>query len=194
MARPAVWLRQGVTFHEHWGEFTATDVRHAVFLITQPESVQSDASNLADPDGDSEDRDHRGGGEERGTGVRDRRRTTRSSSTSHSGARVRRDHLRQHRPVIESKARWTPGARRCTARRWWARALRIYRAQAGLARALQAGRAPLAPDSSVQRARVPLGAGGRHQAGHPAQWRSAHLRRAPGPCSRRRWPRGCRSS
>jgi len=39
-----VWLRQGVTFHEHWGEFTATDVRHAVFLITQPESVQSDAS------------------------------------------------------------------------------------------------------------------------------------------------------
>lgn len=36
-------LRQGVAFHEHWGEFTARDVRHAVFLITQPESVQSDA-------------------------------------------------------------------------------------------------------------------------------------------------------
>jgi len=33
-----------VQFHEHWGEFTARDVRHAVFLITQPESVQSDAS------------------------------------------------------------------------------------------------------------------------------------------------------
>jgi hypothetical protein len=32
-----------VTFHEHWGEFTAKDVRHAVFLITQPESLQSDA-------------------------------------------------------------------------------------------------------------------------------------------------------
>jgi ABC-type transport system substrate-binding protein len=39
-----VWLRKGVKFHEHWGEFTARDVRHAVFLITQPESVQSDAS------------------------------------------------------------------------------------------------------------------------------------------------------
>ena len=38
-----VWLRQGVKFHEHWGEFTAKDVRHAVFLITQPESVQTDA-------------------------------------------------------------------------------------------------------------------------------------------------------
>ncbi len=38
-----VWLRKGVKFHEHWGEFTAKDVRHAVFLITQPESVQSDA-------------------------------------------------------------------------------------------------------------------------------------------------------
>jgi ABC-type transport system substrate-binding protein len=37
-------LRKGVKFHEHWGEFTAKDVRHAVFLLTQPESVQSDAS------------------------------------------------------------------------------------------------------------------------------------------------------
>src|SRR5712664_3798295 len=39
-----ITLRQGVTFHDNWGEFTAKDVRHAVFLITQPESVQSDAS------------------------------------------------------------------------------------------------------------------------------------------------------
>jgi peptide/nickel transport system substrate-binding protein len=39
-----VTLRKGVKFHEHWGEFTAKDVRHAVFLITQPESLQSDAS------------------------------------------------------------------------------------------------------------------------------------------------------
>jgi peptide/nickel transport system substrate-binding protein len=38
-----VWLRKGVKFHEHWGEFTAKDVRHAVFLISQPESVQTDA-------------------------------------------------------------------------------------------------------------------------------------------------------
>src|SRR5438094_5506430 len=39
-----VWLRKGVKFHEHWGEFTARDVRHAVFLITQPESVATSAS------------------------------------------------------------------------------------------------------------------------------------------------------
>jgi ABC-type transport system substrate-binding protein len=39
-----VRLRQGVKFHDNWGEFTARDVRHAVFLITQPESVQSDGS------------------------------------------------------------------------------------------------------------------------------------------------------
>jgi ABC-type transport system substrate-binding protein len=38
-----ITLRQGIQFHEHWGEFTAKDVRHAVFLITQPESVQSTA-------------------------------------------------------------------------------------------------------------------------------------------------------
>src|SRR5499433_3427507 len=37
-------LRKGVKFHEHWGEFTARDVRHAVFLITQPESIQSDSN------------------------------------------------------------------------------------------------------------------------------------------------------
>jgi peptide/nickel transport system substrate-binding protein len=36
-------LRKGVMFHDNWGEFTAKDVRHSVFLITQPESVQSDA-------------------------------------------------------------------------------------------------------------------------------------------------------
>src|SRR2546423_13555993 len=39
-----ITLRQGVKFHDNWGECTAQDVRHAVFLITQPESVQSDAS------------------------------------------------------------------------------------------------------------------------------------------------------
>ena len=36
-----ITLRKGVKFHEHWGEFTAKDVRHAVFLITQPEAVAS---------------------------------------------------------------------------------------------------------------------------------------------------------
>jgi len=39
-----VWLRKGVQFHDNWGEFTAKDVRHSVFLITQPESIQTDAS------------------------------------------------------------------------------------------------------------------------------------------------------
>src|SRR5262249_40183561 len=39
-----ITLRKGVKFHEHWGEFTAKNVRHSVFLITQPDSIQSDAS------------------------------------------------------------------------------------------------------------------------------------------------------
>src|SRR4030095_14321491 len=38
-----ITLRKGVKFHENWGEFTAKDVRHAVFLLSQPESVQTDA-------------------------------------------------------------------------------------------------------------------------------------------------------
>jgi hypothetical protein len=29
---------------EKWGEFTAKDVRHAIFLISQPDSVQTDPS------------------------------------------------------------------------------------------------------------------------------------------------------
>ena len=37
-----ITLRKGVKFHENWGEFTARDVRHAVFLITQLEAIQSD--------------------------------------------------------------------------------------------------------------------------------------------------------
>ena len=36
-----ITLRKGVTFHEHWGAFTARDVRHAVFLIAQPEAIAS---------------------------------------------------------------------------------------------------------------------------------------------------------
>src|SRR5262245_11487277 len=36
-------LRKGVKFHENWGEFGAKDVRHSIFLIAQPESVQTDA-------------------------------------------------------------------------------------------------------------------------------------------------------
>src|SRR5438093_9463281 len=37
-----ITLRKGVQFHDNWGPFTAKDVRHAVFLITQTESVQTD--------------------------------------------------------------------------------------------------------------------------------------------------------
>jgi len=37
-----IMLRKGVKFHDNWGEFTAKDVRHAIFLIAQPESVQTD--------------------------------------------------------------------------------------------------------------------------------------------------------
>jgi ABC-type transport system substrate-binding protein len=37
-----ITLRKSVQFHDNWGEFTAKDVRHAIFLITQPEAVQTD--------------------------------------------------------------------------------------------------------------------------------------------------------
>lgn len=37
-----ITLRKGVPFHDNWGEFTAKDVRHSLFLLTQPEAVQTD--------------------------------------------------------------------------------------------------------------------------------------------------------
>jgi len=40
----AITLRKGVKFHENWGEFTARDVRHAIFLITQPEALAGSTS------------------------------------------------------------------------------------------------------------------------------------------------------
>ena len=67
-----ITLRKGVQFHENWGEFTARDVRHAVFLITQPESVQTDSRSVAWPPGHYEERlwrrrreESRGGGRNR---------------------------------------------------------------------------------------------------------------------------------
>src|ERR671926_980302 len=36
-----ITLRKGIKFHENWGEFSARDVRHAVFLISQPEAAAS---------------------------------------------------------------------------------------------------------------------------------------------------------
>ena len=44
MAKLDHHLRKGIKFHENWGEFSARDVRHAVFLITQPESIGSDTN------------------------------------------------------------------------------------------------------------------------------------------------------
>jgi peptide/nickel transport system substrate-binding protein len=41
--RWTITLRKGVKFHGNGGEFTAKDVRHSIFLISQPESVQTDA-------------------------------------------------------------------------------------------------------------------------------------------------------
>jgi ABC-type transport system substrate-binding protein len=41
--RWTITLRKEVKFHETWGEFGAKDVRHAIFLISQPESVQTDS-------------------------------------------------------------------------------------------------------------------------------------------------------
>ena len=43
-----VTLRKGIPYHEdQWGTFRAADVRHAVFLLTQPEAIQSSSGSGA---------------------------------------------------------------------------------------------------------------------------------------------------
>ena len=88
-----ITLRKGVKFHEHWGEFTARDVRHAVFLITQPESVQSDASFWRTVMGVTKTDTVRGGGQESRTGRGDRRRLQGRVPPQAGGAGVCREHL-----------------------------------------------------------------------------------------------------
>ena len=60
---------QGRQVSRALGEFTSRDVRHAVFLITQPESHSERLQRLAYPDGCDEDGHHRGCGQEDGQGV-----------------------------------------------------------------------------------------------------------------------------
>ena len=104
------------------GEFTAKDVRHAVFLISQPESVQTDAGFWRPL---------------MGIGKADS--VEEVARKVEQGVEIIDDykvvfHLTQAAPefvenisantdlVMESKARWDAGARNCTGRRSWARA------------------------------------------------------------------------
>ena len=91
-----VRLRKGVKFHENWGEFTAKDVRHAVFLITQPESMQSDAGTWRTLMGIEKTDYHRGRGQESGQRAWRSSTTTRWCSTS---SRRRRSLWRRSRPI-----------------------------------------------------------------------------------------------
>ena len=147
-----ITLRKGVKFHEHWGEFSARDVRHAVFLITQPESMQSDTNTWRTLMG-----------VEKTDTIEDVARKVAE------GVEIVNDYqvvfrLKQAAPefvetisantdlVIESKPAGMPEARIVRAEGGGHRALRVRRAQGGRARALQAGREPLAPDAGIQRA------------------------------------------
>ena len=168
-----VTLRQGIPFHDNWGEFTARDVRHAVFLISQPEAAASDTSIWRSGDGG------------RPRPIRSRRwpgksnRAWRSATTTKSYF-----HLQQAVPeflymisanadlVMESKARWDAGGKDSTGRRWWARAP-LSSSSARWARTCCTNglSKALAPYTGLQRTGVPLGARGRHTPGHPS-WRT----------------------
>ncbi len=58
-----VTLRQGITFHATWGEWTAQDVRHAVLRITQPEAAASATSFWRQMMGVAKNDAGRGGGQ-----------------------------------------------------------------------------------------------------------------------------------
>ena len=114
-----ITLRKGVKFHENWGEFTAKDVRHSIFLITQPESVQTDAglwrTLMGIEKADSLDEVAK--------------KVTQMVEIVNDHTVIIRtkivtpelvDNLSANTDlVMESKARWDAGGRSCTARKWW---------------------------------------------------------------------------
>ena len=118
-----ITLRKGVKFHENWGEFTAKDVRHSIFLITQPESVQTDAglwrTLMGIEKADSLDEVAK--------------KVTQMVEIVNDHTVIIRtkivtpelvDNLSANTDlVMESKARWDAGGRSCTARKWWGPAL-----------------------------------------------------------------------
>ena len=190
-----VWLRKGVKFHENWGEFTAKDVRHAVFLITQPESVQTDAGFWRPL---------------MGIGKTDT--VEEVAKKVEQGVEIIDDykvvfHLTQAAPefvenisantdlVMESKARWDAGGKELYGQKVVGTGpFEFVERKVELARALQTGRKPLAQDPGVQGTRVSLGAGGGDAAGDADRPKRCTSLMWTVPCRKTRWPRGCRLS
>jgi ABC-type transport system substrate-binding protein len=113
-------LRRGVKFHENWGEFTAKDVRHAVSLIAQPESIQTDAGLWRSLMGIEKAETIEGVAKavaERVEIVDDY--TVVFHLTSAAPEFVESISANTDL-VMESKARWDAGGKSCMDRRWWA--------------------------------------------------------------------------
>ena len=172
-----ITLRKGVKFHENWGEFTARDVRHAVFLITQPEAAASGTTFW------------------RGVmGVTKTDTVEDVARKVEQGVEIVDDykvvfHLKQVVPEfvenisaiqdlpMESKARWDAGGKELYGQKVVGTGpFEFVERKVGSHVLVQAGGKPLAPDPGVQRTRVPLGAGGGDPSGLAAGGRGAHLR------------------
>ena len=106
-----ITLRKGVKFHEHWGEFTARDVRHAVFLITQPGVHSERLQRLAYPDGCDEDGHHRGCGQESGRRRGDRQRLPGGVRLKQAAPKFVEMLSANTDLPMESKARWDAGGK-----------------------------------------------------------------------------------
>ena len=145
--RWTITLRKGVKFHKIGG-FTAKDMRHSVFLITQLESEQTDAGLWRSL---------------MGIGKADTVENV--AKKVEQGVQIVDDYqvvIHAKFPAPElidtlflSKLTWPwrarcvgmLGARSCMDRRWWAPALRVRRVHGGLVRPLQAGGESLAQDT-----------------------------------------------
>ena len=151
-------------------------MRHAVFLITQPESVQTDAGFWRPL---------------MGIGKADS--VEEVAKKVEQGVEIIDDyqvvfHLTQATPefvenisantdlVMESKARWDAGGKELYGQKVVGTGpFEFVERKVELARPLQTGRKPLAQDPGVQGIRVSLGAGGGDAAGDADRRRGAHL-------------------
>ncbi len=172
-----ITLRKGVKFHENWGEFTARDVRHAVFLITQPEAVASDTTFWRTV-----------------MGVTKTDTVEDVAKKAEQGVEIVDDykvvfHLKQVVPEfveiisaitdlpMESKARWDAGGKELYGQKVVGTGpFEFVERKVGSHVLVQARGKPLAQDPGVQRTGVPLGPRGCDPPGLSDGGRGAHLR------------------
>ena len=168
-----ITLRQGVKFHDNWGEFTAKDVRHSLFPSPSPSSTDRlwPVAHLLGIDKADTIEAVAQKVTQMVQIVNDYQVIIHTTITAPELV----DNLSANTDlVMESKARWDAGGKDSTARKWSGRAPSSSWSGWACMSCIN-GWKTTGGRPGVQGIRVPLGAGGCHPPGDPADRRGPHL-------------------